>query len=103
MNCPEKQRAEKQKSARRTERLTLSLSLCERAHEGGMEMKLLPGKIKQHCFFHEATQRGVRKQGRRRETRVTWAGPGHGGGSRAALLLARAERAAAGVLVSQES
>lgn len=98
MNCSEKQRA----VCKRMKRLTLSLSVCERVHEGGMEMKLLPGKIKQHCFFREATKRGVRKQGRRRETRVTWAGPGHGGGSRAALLLTRVERAAAGALESQE-
>lgn len=87
MNCTEKQRAEKQKSARRMKRLTLSLSVCERVHEVGMEMKLLPGKIKQHCFFHEVTKQGVRKQGQRRETRVTWAGPGRGGGSRTALLV----------------
>lgn len=87
MNCTEKQRAEKQKSARRMKRLTLSLLVCECVHEVGMEMKLLPGKIKQHCFFHEATKQGVRKQGRRRETRVTWAGPGCCGGSRTALLV----------------
>lgn len=52
-----------------------------------MEMKLLPGKIKQHWFFHKVTKRGVGKQGHGRETRVTWAGPGRGGGSRRAVLV----------------
>lgn len=52
-----------------------------------MEMKFLPGKIKQQWFFHEVTKQGVRKQGHRRETRVTWAGPGHNGGSRRAMLV----------------
>lgn len=50
-----------------------------------MEMKLLPGKIKQHWLFHKVTKRGVGKQGHGRETRVTWAGPGRGGGSRRAV------------------
>lgn len=68
-------------------RLTPGHSVCKRVHEVGMEMKLLPGKIKQHRFFHKVTKRGVGKQGHGRESRVTWAGPGRGGGSRRAVLV----------------
>lgn len=95
MNC-----TEKQKSARRMKRLTPSRSVCKRVRELGMEMKLLPGKIKQHRFFHKVTKQGVGKQGHGRETRVTWAGPGRGGGSRRAGD--RVDRAAAGVRRPQE-
>lgn len=74
----------------------------EGVHEAGMEMKRLPGKIKQRWFFHEVTKRGVGKQRQRRETRVTWAGPGRGGGSRRAAGDG-VDQAAAGVCRSQES
>lgn len=74
--------------------------MCKRVHEVEMEMKLLPGKIKQHWFFHKVTKRGVGKQGDGRESLVTWAGPGRGGGSRRAGD--RVDRAAAGVRRPQE-
>lgn len=52
----------------------------------GKKMKLLPWKVKLPRI-HFVTKRGVRKMGQRRETWVTWAGPGHGGGSGEALLV----------------
>lgn len=95
MNCTEKQKAGKTKVCKEDEKVNSvpfrRVSACMR---WGMEMKLLPGKIKPHRFFHGATKQGVGKQGRRRETRVTWAGPGRGPGSRTALLVS--ERSGAG-------
>lgn len=69
--------------------IQLCPSLCERMWYMGKKIKLLPWKVKFHWIFHYATKRGVRKKGQRRETWVTWAGPGHG---RALLVTARAKQ-----------
>lgn len=59
----------------------------------GKKMMPLPWKVKLPRIFHYVTKRGVGKMGQRRETWVTWAGPGHGGGSgRALLVTARARQ-----------
>lgn len=74
-------------------RLFNSIPLCVRvcltysSADMGKKMKLLPWKVKLPRIFHYGTKRGVRKTGQRRETWVTWAGPGHVGGSRRALLV----------------
>lgn len=52
----------------------------------GKKMELLSWK--QICLiFRYLAKRSVRKMGQRRETWVTWAGPGHAGGSERALLV----------------
>lgn len=76
-----------------------SLCMCEvwSSAEVGKEWK-----VKLPWTFHYMTKRSVRNMGQRRETWVTWARPGHAGGSGKSSAGDSQSKAAADVGRSQE-